>query len=298
MLRGRIVKLGDVAAEKAAIDPEVRWVLDGDRGITYAETQPEKSRLIEGKWWPANYDGPPLVSFESEVGRGLHLKVGDQILVNVLGREIAATIANFREVEWQTLSINFVMVFSPDTFKGAPFANLSTLAFPDGGTEDEELAFLKKATAAFPALTAVRVKEALETANDIVTRIGWGVRAASAVTLLASVLVLGGAFAAGRRQRIHDAVILKTLGATRGRLIAAFSLEFLMIGLATAVFGLLAGSLAAWFVLANVMDIGFRFLAAPALGAALAALLLTLLFGLAGTFRALGQKAAPVLRNL
>jgi putative ABC transport system permease protein len=110
--------------------------------------------------------------------------------------------------------------------------------------------------------------------------------------------VLGGAFAAGRRQRIRDAVILKTLGATRLRLITAFSLEFLMIGGATAVFGLLAGSLAAWFILSNVMEIGFHFLAGPALGAALAALLLTLGFGLAGTFRALGQKAAPVLRNL
>jgi putative ABC transport system permease protein len=298
MLRGRIVSLKGVAADKVEADANTRWVLDGDRGITYAADQPEKSRLTEGAWWPAAYDGPPLVSFESDVGRGLHLKVGDQIIVNVLGREITATIANFREVEWQTLAINFVMVFSPNTFRGAPFANLSTLVFPDGGNADEELAFLKKVTAAFPALTAVRVKEALQTANDIVNRIGWGVRAASAVTLLASVLVLGGAFAAGRRQRIRDAVILKTLGATRLRLITAFSLEFLMIGGATAVFGLLAGSVAAWFILSNVMEIGFHFLAGPALGAALAALLLTLGFGLAGTFRALGQKAAPVLRNL
>jgi putative ABC transport system permease protein len=298
MLRGRIVSLNGVPADRAEVEPNASWVLEGDRGITYAASQPEKSRLVDGAWWAPDHDGPPLVSFESEIGRGLHLKVGDTVTVNVLGREISATVANFREVEWQTLSINFVMVFSPDTFRGAPFANLSTLTFPDGGAEDEELAFLKKVTTAFPAMTAVRVKEALQTANDIVARIGWAVRGASAITLLASVLVLGGAFAAGRRRRIHDAVILKTLGATRGRLVAAFSLEFLMIGLATAVFGVLAGSLAAWYVLVNVMEIDFRFLAGPALGAAAVALLLTLLFGLAGTIRALGQKAAPVLRNL
>jgi putative ABC transport system permease protein len=147
-------------------------------------------------------------------------------------------------------------------------------------------------------VTVIRVKEAIETANGIVEQIGWAVRGASAVTLLSAMLVLGGAFAAGRRRRTEDAVILKTLGATRGRLIAAFSLEFLLLGAATAIFGLVAGSLAAWFVLRTIMDVPFAFLPGPALGAALAALVLTLAFGLAGTWRVLGQKAAPHLRNL
>jgi putative ABC transport system permease protein len=190
------------------------------------------------------------------------------------------------------------MVFSPNAFRGAPFANLATLSFPDGGTLEEELSLLKRITAAFPAVTAVRVKEALETANGIVERIGWATRGASAITLVASVLVLGGAIAAGRRQRIYDAVILKTLGATRAQIAGAFGLEFLLVGLATAVFGLFAGTLAAWFVIASVMGIGFTFLAGPALGAGAVALLLTLAFGLAGTWRALRQKAAPVLREL
>jgi putative ABC transport system permease protein len=298
MIRGRLTAVAGVLADKVAVAPNSRWVLEGDRGITFAAEAPAQSTISDGTWWPADYDGPPLVSFEREVGEGLNLKRGDTVTVNVLGREVTATVANFRTVEWQSLSINFVMVFSPNTFRGAPFANLATLAFPDGGTQAEELAFLKTVTDAFPAVTAVRVKEALETANSIVERIGWAVRGASAITLVASVLVLGGAFAAGRRRRIHDAVILKTLGATRARLVAAFSLEFALIGLATALFGLAAGALAAWFVLANVMDIGFVFLPGPALSAAAIALVLTLAFGLLGTWRALGQKAAPVLRNL
>ena len=298
MLRGRLTAIAGVPADKVAAEPNARWVLEGDRGITFAAEAPPQSTVSDGTWWAKDYDGPPLVSFEADVARGLHLKRGDTVTVNVLGREIAATIANFRTVEWQSLSINFVMVFSPNTFRGAPFANLATLTFPDGGTLDEELSLLRKVSEAFPAVTAIRVKEALETANGIVERISWAVRGASAITLAASVLVLGGAFAAGRRRRIHDAVILKTLGATRARLVAAFSLEFLLIGLATAVFGLAAGALAAWFVLANVMEIGFVFLPGPALAAAAIALALTLGFGLLGTWRALGQKAAPVLRNL
>lgn len=298
MLRGRIVRVAGIPAGEVAADPQIRWALDGDRGVTFASALPSASSLVEGAWWAPDYDGPPLVSIETEVGRGLKLKLGDTISVNVRGREITATVANFRSVEWQSLSINFVMVFSPNSFQGAPFSNIATLSFADGGTLDEEMAFLKTVSDNFPAVTAVRIKEAIETANGIVARIGWGVRGASAITLLASMLVLGGAFAAGRRQRIHDAVILKMLGATRARLIRAFGLEFLMLGLATAIFGLVAGTLAAWLVLANVMDIDFVFMPGPALGAAVAALVLTVCLGLAGTWRALGQKAAPVLRNL
>ena len=298
MLRGRITKLNGVPAEEADIDPDSRWVLSGDRGITYSATPPDNGEITAGAWWPTDYEGDPLVSFGDEIAAGLRLKVGDTVTVNVLGRDVTARIASLRTINWQSLSINSVMIFTPNAFRGAPFTSLATLAYADGGTAEEELAFLKAVVAAFPAVTVIRVKEAIETANGIVEQIGWAVRGASAITLTASMLVLGGAFAAGRRRRTEDAVILKTLGATRGRLIAAFSLEFLLLGAATAIFGLIAGATAAWVVLRSIMDIPFAFLPAPALGAAFAALALTLVFGLAGTWRVLGQKAAPVLRNL
>jgi putative ABC transport system permease protein len=186
----------------------------------------------------------------------------------------------------------------PHTFRGAPFTSLATLTFPDGATIEEELALLRTITNALPGVTSMRIKEALETVNGLVVRVGWAVRAASSITLAAAILVLAGAFAAGRRQRIHDAVVLKTLGATRSRLIGAFVLEFLGVGLATAVFGVLAGAVAAWFVLTNIMGIGFSFLVGPVLGAAVLSLVLILGFGLAGTWRVLGQTPAPILRNL
>ena len=144
MLRGRMTAVRGVAPDKAGIDPDVRWVFEGDRGITYAAAQPPKSKLTAGAWWPENYDGPPLVSFESKVGEGLHLKPGDTITVNVLGREVTAAVGNLREIEWQSLGINFLMVFSPNTFRGAPFGNMATLAFPGGGTRDKELALLRR----------------------------------------------------------------------------------------------------------------------------------------------------------
>ncbi|TIX84652.1 MAG: FtsX-like permease family protein, partial [Mesorhizobium sp.] len=112
------------------------------------------------------------------------------------------------------------------------------------------------------------------------------------------VLVLAGALAAGNRARIHDAVVLKTLGATRKTLIAAFSLEYMLIGLATAIFALAAGGIAAWFVVARVMTLPSHFMPDVAVATIVFALVVTVGIGLAGTWRVLGHKAAPVLRNL
>ena len=111
-------------------------------------------------------------------------------------------------------------------------------------------------------------------------------------------LVLGGALAAGHRHRVYDAVILKTVGATRGKLLSAYALEYLALGLATAVFGVAAGMASAAFVVTKVMNLSFTLLPGPALVAAALAVATTMLLGLAGTFTALGQKPAPVLRNL
>ncbi len=298
MIRGRVTEVDGVPASEIDAPPNVRWVLRGDRGITYAATLPENSTIDRGEWWAPDYDGPPLVSVESEIAEGLGLDIGDTVTVNVLGRPVTATIANYRTVEWQSMAINFVFVFSPDAFRGAPFTSLATLTFPDGATTDYELALLKTITNELPGVTTVRIKEALETVNGLVVQVGWAVRAASSITLAAAILVLAGAFAAGRRQRTHDAVVLKTLGATRFRLIGAFILEFLGVGLATAIFGVLAGAVAAWFVLTNIMDIGFSFLVGPVFAAAGLSLILILGFGLVGTWRVLGQKPAPILRNL
>jgi putative ABC transport system permease protein len=298
MLRGRIVSARGVAAEDLKPNASAAWVLQSDRGITYSTAVPGGSRVVAGQWWAADYAGPPLVSMEKRIADGLDLKIGDEIVVNVLGRNVTARIANLRTVDWQTLGINFVLVFSPGSFGGAPHTHIATLTYPGPTTTAEETALLKAVADAFPTVTTVRVKEAVQAVGGVVEKLVMGIRAASLITILSAVLVLGGALAAGHRHRVYDAVILKTLGATRARLLAAYGLEYVLLGLATAVFGVAAGTISASAVITEVMNLPFHFLPGPALLAAGAALALTILFGLFGTFAALGQKPAPVLRNL
>ena len=298
MLRGRIVAVNGVKAEDIKAPPSASWVLQSDRGITFTAELPRGSRLVAGQWWSADYRGPPLVSFERKVAEGLALKIGDPIVVNVLGRNIEAQVSNLRDVDWQNLGINFVLVFSPGAFAGAPHTDIATLTYPGGDSAAEDAALTRAVADAFPNVTTVRVKDALDAVGSIVTNLVMAIRGASLVAIVAAVLVLGGALAAGHRHRVYDAVILKTLGATRRRLIAAYALEYLLLGAATAVFGVAAGSISAWLVVTEVMNLGFVWLLQPALAAALCALLVTVSFGLIGTFVALGYKPAAVLRNL
>jgi len=298
MLRGRIVSAHGVRAEDLKAPPNAAWVLQSDRGITYSGEVPAGSRVVEGTWWGPDYRGPPLVSFENKIAEGLGLKIGDPVVVNVLGRNITATLANTRTVDWQSLGINFVLVYSPGAFRGAPHTHIATFTYPNGASVTEETALLKAAATEFPAATAVRVREALEAVAKVVFDLTFAIRGASAITLIAAVLVLAGALATGHRHRVYDAVVLKMLGATRTRLLAAYALEYLLIGLATAIVGVAAGSLAAFLLMTEVMNLSFVWLPWPALTATLGATALTIGFGLIGTFSALSQKPAPVLRHL
>lgn len=298
MMRGRITQLKDKPVGETKAAPEVAWVLDGDRGITYASALPQGSSLVAGTWWPADYRGPPLVSVDWEIARGLGLDVGDSLTVNVLGRSLTARIANLRKVDWRRLGINFVMVFSPNTFAGAPHTELMTITLPRDADPALEPRLLRDVAKAFPNVTSVRVKDALEAFNAIVSQLVFAIRIASSVALVASALVLAGALAAGHRARLYDAVVLKTLGATRPKLLLAYTVEYGALGLLTALFALVAGTGAAWYVIARVMKLDFHPGLAAAAGWALVAVVTAIVLGLAGTWRILGQKPAAHLRSL
>ncbi len=296
-LRGRIVEVNGVSAAKVSASERVAWALEGDRGITYSARLPEGSAIAQGEWWPENYRGTPLVSFARDIADGIGLKVGDKIVVNVLGRRITATVANLREVRWQRLGINFVMVFSPNTFAGAPHTFLATLALPQGMARENEIALARKVAVAFPAISSVRVRDALDAVEGIVSQLALAIRASSAIALVSSILVLAGALAATARTRQHESVILKTLGATRRTLLKALVLEYAALGGIAVVFGLICGAIGARFVVGQIMNLDFVVPWPTVVSIAFSAFVTTIILGMAGTWHLLGQKPAPYLRH-
>jgi putative ABC transport system permease protein len=298
MMRGRFVTIAGRPVEAVKPSDNVAWALEGDRGVTFAEKPPEGSEVVAGEWWPSDYSGPPLVSMEKEVAEGLALHVGDTVVVNVLGRDIAAKVANLRKVNWRSYAINFVLVYSPNALKGAPYTELVSAALPSGVGLDAELKLMRATARQFPTVAAVRVREAMDDVEALVGKLALAIRAATGVALTTSVLVLAGALAANRRARLADATILKILGATRGRLSAMFLIEYALLGASTAAFGVAAGALAAYWVVERIMQLDFVFDWPAALAAAGGGLAITVGLGMIGAWRTLSQKPAAYLREL
>ncbi|MFA5949329.1 MAG: FtsX-like permease family protein [Hyphomicrobium sp.] len=296
MLRGRLVSLKGLNVELMRVPPEAQWVLNGDRGLTFADKVPEGSVLVKGEWWSETYEGEPLVSFESELARHLGVDIGDQVTVNVLGRNLTARIANLREVKWESLNLNFVMVFSPNALRAAPYTMLATVALPKGIGLNKEAQVARAVGKAYPMVTVIRVKDALDAFNRVFTKVMVAVRAAGSITLLSGALVLAGALATAQRRRILEAVILKVLGATRRRILVSHLIEYVMLAALAALFAVALGTLASWLAVSQVMRIPFTFSTWAVVQALLVATVLVAVFGLLGTWAVLRARPVPYLR--
>ena len=298
MLRGRIVRLNGVSAEKATIDPRAAWVLRGDRGLTYAENVPRGSKIVAGAWWDKGYNSTPQVSFVADLARELGLKLGDTITVNVLGRNITARITSLREIEWESLAINFVMVFSPNTLAAAPHNLLATVRLAENTPSAVEADIGRVIGKQLPQISMLRVKDAISAFAEVFGNVMMAVRIAASITLIAGALVLAGALATAQRRRILQAVVLKCVGATRRKLLIANLAEYGLLALITAAVALAVGSLAAWGVVTYLLEGTFVFSWFAVIGALTVSTALVLMFGLLGTWRMLAAKPVPILRGL
>ena len=293
MIRGRITSLNGVASADAKISSDVKWVVNGDRGITYSAAPPPGTVITKGDWWPQNYAGPTLISLDQDVAKGTGLKIGDSITLNVLGREIAGRIANLRKVDFTQGGQNFVLVLSPGLIDKAPHSFMATVRV-DGGDEN---AMYNRITDQYPGVSTVRVKDAIAQVDVLLQQLATGISAASLVTILAGLLVLAGTIAAGARTRLYDATVLKVVGATRTQIALVYIAEYGFLGVATGIIALGAGSLAAAIAAKQILNINFVFDGNAALLTVAGGGTAALLFGLIGALAALRARPAARLRN-
>lgn len=290
MLRGRITKINGVDAKKVAGQ---HWAVRGERGITYAATLPTNSTLVEGEWWPEDYSGPPLLSFAKEEADEIGLKMGDDITVSILGRDITAKIGNLRDIQFSDMGINFVMVWSPNALQAAPHTFLATVyAAPEG--EGRLLSLMARE---YPNITAIPVRDAVTHISGILESLSSAIRWGAGATLLTGFVVLIGAAAAGAEARVFEAAVLKTLGASRRRILLSFALRSLILGAAAGLVALAAGAAASWAVMHFVMESEFRLYWGAAIAIVAGGALANLMAGLAFAWRPLAIKPAQILRN-
>jgi putative ABC transport system permease protein len=289
MLRGILTLINGKSAIEASGN---HWVTQGDRGVTYSEDVPDNAKVTAGTWWPKGYDGPAQVSFAAEEAEEMGLKLGDKITVNILGRDIEATVTSFREVDFSTAGMGFVMSMNPGGLAGAPHSFISTVY----ATEASEGPILRDLAGAYPNITAIRVRDAIDRVTEALTAIATATAWAAGASLLTGFVVLIGAAAAGVRSRMHEAAVLKVLGATRARILASFALRSALLGAAAGVVAIGAGGLAGWAVMRFVMEADYAFEPVSAVAIVVGGVIATLLAGLGFAWPPMMVRPAQVLR--
>ena len=289
MLRGVITQINGRPAAEVAGD---HWVLGEDRGITYSAAQPDDTTLTAGTWWGEDYSGPPQVSFAAEEAMEMGLSLGDDLTINVLGRDIVAEITSFREVDFSTAGIGFILSMNPGALAGAPHTHIATIYAAEAG----EGTILREIGTAYPNITAIGVRDAIDRITGVLGGIAAAITYGAMATLVTGVVVLIGTAAAAERARVYEAAVLKTLGASRRSILVNFAARSALFGLAAGIVAVGAGGLAGWAVSTFVMETDFRFEPVSALTIVFGGVFATLLAGLAFAWRPLAAKPARILR--
>jgi putative ABC transport system permease protein len=291
-LRARILAIDGTPAGSFHPKGGSDWPLRSDIGFTYAAAPPPGTRIAAGRWWSSDYLGPPEVSFDAGIARAWGIGVGDSLTVSVLGRRFDLRIASLRDIHWQSLALNFLLIATPDPFAGAPHTFVATLK-ADPGQEGTVLAAV---TNALPGVTGIDVGQVLAALNGLLGQIGTAVSLVGLVALLAGGLVLVSAIAAERERRIAEAVVLKTLGATRAQIRLAWLTEFAVAGGMAGLTAAVLGDGAAALVVRRVFHTDWHFLPGIMLLTVVLSILAMIVLGFVSTERALRQPAAPRLR--
>ncbi len=289
MLRGILTRINGRPAHDVAGD---HWVLEGDRGVTYSDRPPQNTRITAGAWWPPDYSGPPQISFAAEEAQEMGLKLGDELTVNILGRDITATLTSLREVDFSNAGMGFVMAMNPSALAAAPHSFIATV-YAD---EHAEAAILRDLADRFPNITAIRVRDAIDRVSGLLAGLASATSYGAGVSLLTGFLVLIGAAAAGASARRYEAAILKTIGAVRRQILFSFALRSVLLGFAAGSIALMTGILGGWAVATFIFDTRYTVIWPAALWVVAAGVIVTLLASLVFALRPLSVSPARNLR--
>lgn len=298
-LRGRILAYGPEGRITRVADlekiPDNAWALRGERGLTYSETLPEGNSLLEGRWWPKNYSGEPLVSVDEELASAIGLKIGGTIIVGLLGVERSARVASIRRIDWDSLGFNYVLVFSPNALSDAPHNLAATIDLPAGL---ERGGLLPRLVTAFPSSSVIEVGNLLKDARALLSQMSTAILAAASVAVLAGLAVLAGAIAAARASRLYDNVVLRVLGASRRQLLLLQLAEYGLLASVLALVALALGSAIAWLITVQMFEFDWLPDWVRVIEVLGAGLLLVIAFALAGSLPLLRARPAQALREL
>jgi putative ABC transport system permease protein len=271
-------------------DPQgERWARR-ESNLSFGDKMQTGNQLTQGQWWQPG-TAKHEVSVEEDFGRDLGIKLGDELGFDIAGEPVSARVTSFRTVEWDTFQPNFFMVFSSATLEGFPASYITALyAKPEDSSKILEL------MRQFPSVTVIDLDASLAQVRDVMDKASLAVQAVFLFTLVAGLAVLWAAVQSSLQERSFESAILRTLGASRGRVLAGVVVEFLAIGLLAGLLASTGASIAAWHLAVNVYELQYHFslvlwVTGPVLG-----MLFVGISGLLATWRVVSHSPLSVLR--
>ncbi|HSE03132.1 MAG TPA: FtsX-like permease family protein [Methylomirabilota bacterium] len=294
VVRSRLAAVNGAAVAGQKNRLEDAWYLTREYVLTWAATPPGHNTIVGGRWWtPEEATREALISVEEEIARQLGVGLGDTLTFDVQGVPVSARVTSLRHVDWRSLTSNFFVIFSPGALDGAPSTYIATVR----ARPEQETRLQSAVVAAFPNITAIPIREVLERVSAMLDQIALAVRLVAAFSVGAGLIVMAGALAITRQQRLYQSVILKALGATRGFVSRVFAVEYALLGAAAGVTGSALAALLAWAVLRFALEVPWRWAPGTLLAGVATATVLALLVGFLGTRRLLGRRPLGVLRS-
>jgi putative ABC transport system permease protein len=230
------------AGEGARRDGPEPWAVRREYRSTYRDTLVGSERILEGAWWDAAGHAPgvanagalPPVSLERDIARDLGVEVGSRVTWDVQGVEIETIVASIREVDWARFEPNFFAVFPSAVLADAPQTFVVLTRVPD---DDERAQVQRVLVERFPNVAALDLTLVQEALDRVIGRVSLAIRFLAGFSIATGFVVLLGAIATGRAQRIRESVLLRTLGATWRQIAAVLLSEYTLLGLLAALVG-------------------------------------------------------------
>ncbi len=293
LVRARMTAInGEDVSQITFEDPQgERWA-KRESNLSFAGEIQTGNQLTKGQWWQPGTENRE-VSVEENFGRELGVKMGDELSFDIAGEPVSATVTSFRTVEWDTFQPNFFMVFSAAALEGYP-ASYITALYAGAGDDKKILELMRQ----FPSVTVIDLDASLAQVRDVMDKASLAVQAVFLFTLFAGLAVLWAAVQSSLDERSFESAILRTLGASRGRVLSGVVVEFVAIGLLAGLLASSGASLAAWYLAVNVYELEFHFstsvwLAGPFLG-----MVFVGVSGLIATWRVVTHSPLSVLRSV
>ena len=296
VVRARLSAVNGTPVTRTLVERRSRdksWYFTRDYVLTTMAAPPATNTIVRGQWWNGAGSPRPQVSIEEDAAGVLGVGVGSRLTFDVQGVPIEAEVSSVRRVDWQSLTLNFFVIFSPGALDGAPTTYVGTARVP----ADRETAVQDAVVSAFPNVTAVPVRDVLERVAGVLDQLALAIRSVAVFSIASGLAVMLGALAASRYQRLYESVILRTLGASRGTVARTFAVEYGCLGAAAGLGGSVLAALLAWVVLRFVLAVPWTFEPVALVLGVAATTAMAIAVGFLATWRLLGAKPLTVLRQ-